>query len=210
MTGYDYAQLLTRGAGQIRLARSRSAQGPAIHSVGATRDVLYRMGNEGRSGAPRVARPEVPPPSALPRTLTIRSLTVRRQSAPDGTFGQEVVKPRRDGSYPPCRSQHAIGFGIGTSQGQGLRWSAQQRCRGRVAGVASERGLTVQSVPGTNLSGRHQAPAEVACEFDVKRRRRRPLDGNRDGNVGSQRQSGAATGSQTLLLDRAELVIRYT
>jgi hypothetical protein len=149
--------------------------GPAIHSVGATRDVLYRMGNEGRSGAPRVARPEVPPPSALPRTLTIRSLTVRRQSAPDGTFGQEVVKPRHDGSYPPCRSQHAIGFGIGTSQGQGLRWSAQQRCRGRVTGVASERGLTVQSVPGTSLSGRHQTPAEVAREFDVKRRRRRTV-----------------------------------
>jgi hypothetical protein len=35
------------------------------------------------------------------------------------------------------------------------------------------------------------------------------IDGNRDGNVGSQRQAGAATDSQTLLLDWAELPIRY-
>jgi len=33
-------------------------------------------------------------------------------------------------------------------------------------------------------------------------------DGNRDGNVRSQRQPAA--GSQTLLLDRAELAIRHT
>jgi hypothetical protein len=35
-------------------------------------------------------------------------------------------------------------------------------------------------------------------------------DGNHDGNVGSQRQPGAATGSQALQLAWAELGIRYT
>jgi hypothetical protein len=35
------------------------------------------------------------------------------------------------------------------------------------------------------------------------------IDGNRDGNAGSQRQAGVATDSQTLLLDWGELAIRY-
>jgi len=35
-------------------------------------------------------------------------------------------------------------------------------------------------------------------------------DGNRDGNVRSQPQAAAATDSETLLLDWAEQVIRYT
>jgi hypothetical protein len=39
---------------------------------------------------------------------------------------------------------------------------------------------------------------------------RRALDGNRDGNVGSQRQASAAAGSRTLLLSRADLGIRST
>jgi len=36
------------------------------------------------------------------------------------------------------------------------------------------------------------------------------IDGNRGGNARNQRQAGAATGSQTLLLNLAELGIRYT
>jgi hypothetical protein len=36
------------------------------------------------------------------------------------------------------------------------------------------------------------------------------VDGNHDGNVRSQRQAGAATDSQSLLLGWAELAIRYT
>lgn len=39
---------------------------------------------------------------------------------------------------------------------------------------------------------------------------RRALDGNRDGNVASQRQASAAAGSRTLLLSRADLGIRST
>jgi hypothetical protein len=36
------------------------------------------------------------------------------------------------------------------------------------------------------------------------------IDGNRDGNVRKQRQLGTTTGSQSLLLSPADLVIRYT
>jgi len=36
------------------------------------------------------------------------------------------------------------------------------------------------------------------------------IDGDRDGNVRRQRQPGATTGSQSLLLSPADLPIRYT
>ena len=36
------------------------------------------------------------------------------------------------------------------------------------------------------------------------------IDGNRDGNVRRQHQTGATAGSQSLLLSRADLAIRYT
>jgi hypothetical protein len=36
------------------------------------------------------------------------------------------------------------------------------------------------------------------------------IDGNRDGNVHRQRQTGATAGSQSLLLSWADLVICYT
>jgi len=38
----------------------------------------------------------------------------------------------------------------------------------------------------------------------------RVIDGNRDGNVRSQRQPGAATDNRTLLLNWTELAIRST
>jgi hypothetical protein len=60
-------------------------------------------------------------------------------------------------------------------------------------------------------SARHVRIASARCELGrlMNPSRLHCLDGNRDGNVGSQCQPWAAADSQTLQRDRAELGIRY-
>ena len=54
-------------------------------------------------------------------------------------------------------------------------------------------------------TGKREARKQVVARADLA-----VIDGNRDGNVRRQRQPGATTGSQSLLLSQTDLAIRYT